>query len=69
MIDQNQHLQTFRRLDLFPKFFQNKIQIVRILEWNVEEHKNIGKSCKKYKKQKKALEKKKKNWPQVCGLV
>jgi hypothetical protein len=53
MIDQNQHLQTFTRLDLFPKHFQNNIQIVRILEWNVEEHKNIGKSCKEDQKTKK----------------
>jgi len=57
MIDPNQHLQTFTRLDLFPKHFQNKIQIVRILEWNVEEHKNIGKSCKKDKKKKEEEEK------------
>jgi hypothetical protein len=50
MIDQNQHLQTFTRLNLFPKKLQNKIQFVRILEWNVEEHENKGKSCKKDKK-------------------
>jgi hypothetical protein len=32
MIYQNQHLQTFTRLVLFPKHLQNKIQIVIILE-------------------------------------
>jgi hypothetical protein len=52
MIDQNQHLQTFTRLNLFLKQLQNKIQIARILEWNVKEHENKGKSCKKDKKSK-----------------
>jgi len=32
MIDQKQHLQTFTRLNLFPRKLQNKIQFVRILE-------------------------------------
>jgi hypothetical protein len=59
MIDQNQHLQTFTRLNLFPKKLQNKIQIARILEWNVEEHENKGKSCKKRQKIKKVGKKKK----------
>jgi hypothetical protein len=59
MIDQNQHLQTFTRLNLFPKTLQNKIQIVRILEWNVGKHENKGKSCKKRQKIKKIRKKKK----------
>jgi hypothetical protein len=50
MIYQNQHLQTFTRFDLFPKHLQNKIEIIRIFEWNVGEHENIGKSFKKRQK-------------------
>jgi hypothetical protein len=72
MIYQNQHLQTLKRLELFPKHLQNNIKIVRILEWNVEEHENIGRSCKKrqnIKKLEKKITQKRKNSPQVCGLV